>query len=150
VPLAAEPRRNVEASLRAKGDCRATKPCERLSLVRQRLDGDRGDLWADADLSKSSGGLASISAGPIRYVLIPFSSKETNRLITGVETTFKEVTVDSPSFKSKSELRTRWAMLCHHVQAWASVKTRRLPTTPPLRLPTELPLPTAAALIGSP
>jgi hypothetical protein len=38
-------------------------------------------------------------------------SKETNRLITGVDTTFYEVTVDSAPFKSKNELGTAWAML---------------------------------------
>ena len=52
-----------------------------------------------------------------RYVLIPFETKETNRLITGVVSTFNEVTVDSPSFKSKNELGTRWVMRRQRRQA---------------------------------
>jgi hypothetical protein len=32
-------------------------------------------------------------------------------LITGVESTFEEVTVDSLYFKSKNELGTRWPMI---------------------------------------
>ncbi len=89
-------------------------------------------------------------AGWIRYVLIPFDSKETNQLITGVETTFEEVTVDSLSFKSKNGLGTRWAMLRQRCRCWASVNLRRVAMTQPLRIPAELPLPRAAASIGSP
>ncbi len=63
----------------------------------------------------------ALEPGRIRYVLIPFDSKETNRLITDVETTFEEVTVDSLSFKSKNELGTRWAMLRQRCQSRASV-----------------------------
>ena len=65
-------------------------------------------------------------AGRIRYVLIPSESKETNRLITGVETTFEEVTVDSPSFESKNALGTRWAMLRQCCRSRDSVIPRRL------------------------
>ena len=79
--------------------------------VWQRLDGDRRDRPADADPSQSRGVVASTRAGRIRYVVIPFDSRETSRLITGVETTFEEVTVDSPSFMSKNELGAGWAML---------------------------------------
>jgi hypothetical protein len=89
-------------------------------------------------------------AGRIRYVLIPSGSKETNRLITGVETTFEEVTVDSLSFKSKNELGTRWVMLRQRCRCLASVILRHLAMTQPLHSPAERPLPRAAASIGSP
>jgi hypothetical protein len=89
-------------------------------------------------------------ASRIRYVLIPFDSKETNRLITGVETTFEEVTVDSLPFKSKNELGTRWAMLRQRCRCWANVIRRRLAMTQPLLIPAEPPPPKAAASIGSP
>jgi hypothetical protein len=46
--------------------------------------------------------------------LIPFDSKETNRLTTGVESTSENVTVDSPSFRSKNELGIGWTMLRQH------------------------------------
>jgi hypothetical protein len=42
-------------------------------------------------------------------------------LITGVVSTFDEVTVDSPSFKSKKELGTGWAMLHQRCHRSASV-----------------------------
>jgi hypothetical protein len=89
-------------------------------------------------------------AGRIRYVLIPSDSKETNRLITGVETTFEEVTVDSLSFESKNALGTRWAMLRQRCRSRDSVIPRRLVLTQPLRIPTEQPVPRAAASIESP
>ena len=89
-------------------------------------------------------------AGRIRYVLIPADSKETNRLITGVETTFEEVSVDSLSFKSKNELGTRWTMLWQRCQCWTSVILRCLAMTQLLHIPAELPLPRAAASIESP
>jgi hypothetical protein len=89
-------------------------------------------------------------AGRIRYVLIPSDSKETNRLITGVETTFEEVTVDSPSFESKNALGTRWAMLRQCCRSRDSVTPRRLALTKPLRIPAELPIPRATASIESP
>ncbi len=71
-------------------------------------------------------------AGRLRYVLSPSDSKETNRWITGVETTFEEVPVDSPSFKSKNELGTRWAMLRQRCRCMAGVILRRLAMTRPL------------------
>ena len=55
-------------------------------------------------------------------------------MITGVETTFEEVTVDSPSFKSKNELGTRWAMLRQRCRCMAGVILRRLAMTRPLRI----------------
>ena len=73
-------------------------------------------------------------AGWIRYVLIPFDSKETNRLITGVESTFEEVTVDSLSFESKSKLGTLWQMIRQCGRRRASIKSRRVGTTLPLRI----------------
>jgi hypothetical protein len=71
-------------------------------------------------------------------------------LITGVETTFEEVTVDSPSFESKNELGTRSAMLRQRCQHRASVILPRLAMTQPLRVPAKRPLPRAAASIESP
>ena len=125
MPLAAGRRCNVRAALRAKGAGRGTERSESLPLVRQRPDGDRRDASAASDPSRARGVGADPRAGRIRYVLIPFDSKETNRLITGVETTFEEVTVDSLSFKSKNALGTRWAMLRQRCRCWASVNIRR-------------------------
>jgi hypothetical protein len=71
-------------------------------------------------------------------------------LITGVESTFEEVTVDSLSFKSKSKLVTRWPMIRQRCRRWASVKFRRVTTTLPLRIATESYLPSASASIQSP
>jgi hypothetical protein len=71
-------------------------------------------------------------------------------LITGVESTFDEVTVDSPPFKSKIELGTGWAMLHQRCHRWASVNIRPVATTLTLRIATESPLPRAAASIESP
>jgi hypothetical protein len=71
-------------------------------------------------------------------------------LITGVETTFEEVTVDSPSFKWKNALATRWTMLCQRCPCSASVNIQRYAPTPFLRLAPEPPLPRAAASIQSP
>jgi hypothetical protein len=89
-------------------------------------------------------------AGRIRYVLIPSNSKETNRLITGVETTFEEVTVDSLSFESKNALRTRWAMFHQRCRSRDGVILRRLAIRQPLRIPAAPPVPRAAASIGFP
>jgi hypothetical protein len=71
-------------------------------------------------------------------------------LITGVESTFEEVTVDSLSFKSKSKLGTRWPMIRQRCRRWASVKFRRVATTLTLRIATEPHLPSASASIQSP
>jgi hypothetical protein len=71
-------------------------------------------------------------------------------LITGVETTFEEVSVDSLSFESKNELGTRRAMLRQRCRCLASVIFGRLAMTQPLRIPAERALPRAAASIGSP
>ena len=71
-------------------------------------------------------------------------------MITGVETTFEEVTVDSLSFESKNALGTRRAMLRQRCRSWDGVIPRRLALTKPLRIPAELPVPRAAALIESP
>jgi hypothetical protein len=86
----------------------------------------------------------------IRYVLIVFDSKETNRLITGVETTFREVTVDSPPFKWKNKLGTRTAMLCERRQSRADINIARVASTPALRITAKLPVSRAAASIESP
>ena len=69
---------------------------------------------------------------------------------TGVESTYEEVTVDSLSFKSKNELGTRWAMLNDRRRSCARVPIRRVAMTQPLFIAPELPLPSAAASIGSP
>ncbi len=71
-------------------------------------------------------------------------------MITGVETTFEEVTVDSPSFRSKNGLATWWAMLREPCPCWAEVNIRRSATAPSLRIPAKPPLPRAAASIESP
>ena len=71
-------------------------------------------------------------------------------MITDVETTFEEVTVDSLSFKSKNKLGTRWPMIRQRRRRWASVKIRRDATTGPLRIAAEVPLSRAAASIESP
>jgi len=71
-------------------------------------------------------------------------------LITGVESTFDEVTVDSPSFKSKKELETGWAMLHQRCRRSANVNIRRVATTLTLRIAPKSPLPRAAASIDSP
>jgi hypothetical protein len=71
-------------------------------------------------------------------------------LITGVESTFDEVTVDSPSFKSKKELGTGWAMLHQRCHRSASVNIRRVATTLTRRIAAKSPLPRAAASIESP
>ena len=71
-------------------------------------------------------------------------------MITGVETTFEEVTVDSLSFESKNALGTRWVMLRQRCRSRDSVIPRRLALTQPLRIPAEPPLPRAAASIESP
>jgi hypothetical protein len=60
-------------------------------------------------------------------------------LITAEETTFEEVTVDSLSFESKYELRTRWPMLCQRCQRLASIILRRLVMIQSPRIPAELP-----------
>jgi hypothetical protein len=93
---------------------------------------------------------AGPGAGWIRYVLIPSDSKETNRLIILVVTTFEEVTEDSLSFKSKNELGTRWAILRNRCRCCASAPLRRLAMTQPLFIAPELLLPRAAASIESP
>jgi hypothetical protein len=93
---------------------------------------------------------ADHGAGWIRYVLILFDSKETNRLITGVETTFNEVTVDSPSFRWKNEFETWCAMLFQRCPCSATVNIRRFATTPFLGIAPEPPLPRAVASIESP
>jgi hypothetical protein len=82
--------------------------------------------------------------------LIPSDSKETNRLITGVESTFEEVTVDSLPFKSKNELATQWPMIRQRCRRWAGVNILGLATTIPLRIAAELPHPRATASIESP
>ncbi len=71
-------------------------------------------------------------------------------MITGVETTFEEVPVDSPSFKSNKELGTGWAMLHQRSHRSASVNIRRIATTLTLRIAAKSPLPRAAASIESP
>jgi hypothetical protein len=71
-------------------------------------------------------------------------------LITVVETTFEEVTVDSLSFESKNELRTRWPRLSQRCQCLASVILRGLVVIQHPRVPAELPLPRAAASIEFP
>ena len=71
-------------------------------------------------------------------------------MITGVESTFEEVTVDSLSFKSKNELGTRWPMIRQRCRRWPGVNTLGLATTIPLPIPAHLPLPRAAASIESP
>jgi hypothetical protein len=89
-------------------------------------------------------------AGRIRYVLIPSDSKETNPSITGVETTFEEVTVDSLSFKSKNELGTRWTMLRQRCPCWVNVMLRRFAMTQLPSIPAERPVLRTAASIESP
>ena len=69
---------------------------------------------------------------------------------TGVESTFAEVAVDSPPFKSKNELGTGWAMLHQRCHRWAGVNMRRVAKLLTLRIDVELPLPRAAASIESP
>lgn len=71
-------------------------------------------------------------------------------MITGGETTFEEVTVDSLSFESKDALGTRWALLRQRCRSRDSVIPRRLASTQPLGIPAEPPLPRAAASIVSP
>ena len=88
-------------------------------------------------------------AGRIRYVLIPVDAKETNQLITDVETTFEEVTVDSLSFKSKNGLELGGRRSVSAAGAGPGNFPRvALPQS--LRIPAELPRPRAAAPIGSP
>ena len=99
---------------------------------------------------RARGAGANPGAGWIRYVLIPFDSKETNRLITGVETTFEEVTVDSLSFKSKNELGTRSAMLRRALPEPGQRQYSARCNDSALRIAAELPLPRAAASIESP
>ena len=138
MPLAVRRRCSVRAALRRRRAGRGAVHSQSLSLVRQRPDGDRGDASAASDPSRARGVGADPGAGWIRYVLIPFDSQETNRLITDVESTFEEVTVDSLSFKSKNELGTRWPMIRQRCRRWASVSIRRVATTRPLRIAAEL------------
>jgi hypothetical protein len=93
---------------------------------------------------------ASAGAEWIRYVLITSDSKETNRLITAVATTFEEVTVDSLSFESKYAPGTRWPTLRQRCQCLASVILWRLMVIQHPRIPAELALPRAAASIEFP
>jgi hypothetical protein len=60
-------------------------------------------------------------------------------LITGVETTFEEVTVDSLSFESKNALGTRWAMLRQRCRSRDSVIPGRLALTKPPVYPQNYP-----------
>jgi hypothetical protein len=71
-------------------------------------------------------------------------------LITGVESTFEEVTVDSLSFKSKNELETRSLMISQHCRCSPSVNIHRVATTLPLHIAAEPHLPNATASIQSP
>jgi hypothetical protein len=105
-----------------------------LSLVRQGPNGDHGDASVASDPSNAMGAGAAIGAGWNRYVLIPFDAKETNRLITGAESTVEEATVDSLSFESKSKLGTPWPMIRQCGRRRARVKFRRVGTTLSLRI----------------
>jgi hypothetical protein len=71
-------------------------------------------------------------------------------LITGVETTFREVTVDSSSFKWKNKLGTRRPIIRQRCRRRPSVKIRGLATTQPLPVLAKLPLRRAAASTESP
>jgi hypothetical protein len=71
-------------------------------------------------------------------------------LITGVESTFEEVTVDSLSFRSKNELGIGWTMLRGHCHGPAKINFGHAEMTLRLRTAAEMPLPKAAASIGSP
>lgn len=71
-------------------------------------------------------------------------------MITGVESTFEEVTVDSLSIKSKNELGTRWSMIRQRCRRRAGINILGLATTLPLPIPAQLPLPRAMASIESP
>jgi hypothetical protein len=104
----------------------------------------------DADPSNNRAVVTSPRAGRIRYVLIPFDSGETNRLSTDVETTSREVTVDSLSFTSKNELATVWATVRRRCEGYTRVNIRGVATTVPLRIAAKLPLQNAAASIQSP
>ena len=106
MPLAVRRRCSVRAAFRAEGAGRGAEHSHTLSLLRQRPNGDRGDASVASDPSTARGAGADPGEGWIRYVLIPFDHKETNRLIIDVESTFEEVTVDSLSFKSKNKLGT--------------------------------------------
>jgi hypothetical protein len=75
---------------------------------------------------------------------------ETNRLITGVESTFEKVTVDSRSFELKSKLGALWPMIRQCGRCWASVRFRRVATTLPVRIAAEPHFPRATASIQSP
>ena len=98
-------------SPRPRRQSRDEAQAQSLPLLRQTPDGNRRDASAASDPSRERGRGTDPGAGSIRYVLIPFDSKETSRLITGVESTFEEVTVDSLYFKPKNELGTRWPMI---------------------------------------
>jgi hypothetical protein len=71
-------------------------------------------------------------------------------LITGVESTFEEVTVDSLSFKSKNELETRLPMISQHCRCSPTVNIQRVATPPPLHIAAEPRLPRVTASIQSP
>jgi hypothetical protein len=94
--------------------------------------------------------VASLRAGPIRYVLIPLNLRRPTDLITNVETTSEEVTVDSPSFELKNKLGTRLAMLRQRCQSWADVTFGRVAPTPVLLATARQVVPRAAASIKSP
>jgi hypothetical protein len=70
--------------------------------------------------------------------------------IINVETTSEEVTVDSPSFKSKNEIGSQPAMLCEKGRSEADVGIGRVAPTLALRIIAEIPVPRAAASIESP
>jgi hypothetical protein len=71
-------------------------------------------------------------------------------LITGVESTFEEVTVDSLAFKLKNKLGTRWPMIRQPCRRWVSFKSRRVVTILPLRIAAEPHLASAMPSIQSP
>ncbi len=118
--------------------------------MRQRPNGDRGDVSVASDPYNARGAGADPGAGWIRYFLIPFGSKETNRLITRVESTFEEMTVDSLSFKAENELETQSLMIRQHFRCSNRGNIQGVATTLPPQIAAEPPLPRATASIQSP
>jgi hypothetical protein len=71
-------------------------------------------------------------------------------LITRVESTFEEVTVDSLSFKAKNDLETQSLMISQHCRCSTRVNIQRVATTLPLHIAAEPHLPRATPSIQSP
>ena len=150
MPLAVGRRCSRRAAARARRVGRGADHSRSLSLVRRRPNADRGDTSVVSDSSNTREAGADPGAGWIRYFLIPFGSKETNRLITHVESTFEDVTVDSLSSKAKNELERHSPMISQHCRCLTRVNVQRVATTLPVHIAAEPHFPRATASIQSP